>query len=80
MRGEGGGHWRLLEAGRVWRGLDAELGQVEIRTSLVAGVHGLVQPSLGVEAVEDNGVDGDSNDFDNDFDESAYKRPVLYPG
>ena len=39
-----------------------------------------MQFALGVEAVEDDGVDGDGDDFDDDFDDGADERPVLEGG
>ena len=75
--GEIGGHGGFLEAWGVGRGLDAKLGEVEVGAGFVADVHGLVEAALGVEAVEDYGVDGDGDDFDGDFDEGADERPAL---
>lgn len=74
---EGGGHGGFLEARGVGGGLGAELGQVEIRPGLVADVHRLVQSALGVEAVEDDGIDGDGDDLHDDLDEGADERPIL---
>jgi len=68
---EGRGHGRLLEAGSVWSRLTPELSKVEIRASSVPQIHRLGEPSFGVKAVEDNCVDGNSDDFDNDLNEST---------
>jgi len=68
---------RALEARGVGRGLGAELGEVEVGTGAVAEVHGLVEAALGVEAVEDDAVDGDGDDLDHDLDNGADQRPVL---
>ena len=74
---EGGGHGGFGEAGRVGGGLGAQLGEVEVGAGFVADVHALVQFALGVEAVEDDGVDGDCYYFDDDFDDGADEGPVL---
>ncbi len=36
-----------------------------------------MQSPLGVEAVEDNSIDSNSDDFDGDLNEGADKRPAL---
>ena len=36
-----------------------------------------MKAALGVEAIEHDPVDGDGDDFDDDFDEGADERPVL---
>ena len=74
---ECGGYGCFLEAGGVGRGLGAELGEVEVGARAVADVHGLVQAAFGEDAVGDDAVDGDGDDFDNDFDEGADEGPVL---
>ena len=61
----------------VGRGLGFELGEVEVRACLVAGVHGLPEFVLRVEAVEDDGVNSDGDEFDNDLDDAADQTPVL---
>ena len=66
-----------LEAGRVGRGLRAELREVEVRARRVPLGHGLAQTPLRVEAVEDHAVDEDGDDLDDDLDEAADERPVL---
>ena len=66
-----------MEARGVGCGLGAELSEVEIGAGTVAEVHGFVEAALGVEAVEDDAVDGDGDDFDDDFDEGADQGPVL---
>lgn len=68
---------RALKARGVGRGLGAELGEVEVGASAVAEVHGFVETALGVEAVEDDGVNGDGDDLDDDLDEGADQRPAL---
>ena len=68
---EGRSHWRLLKARGVGRGLGAKLSEVEVGASAVADVHGLVKAALGEDAVGDNAVNGDGDDFDNDFDEGT---------
>ena len=77
---EGGGHGGFGEAGGVGGGLGAQLGEVEVGAGFVADVHALVQFALGVEAVEDDGVDGDCYYFDDDFDDGADEGPVLGGG
>ena len=61
----------------VGGGLDAELGEVEIRSSLVTHVHGLMQLALAVVAVEHHAVQGDTHELDNNLDDDADERPVL---
>jgi hypothetical protein len=51
--------------------LGAQLGEVQIGAGLVADGHGLPELPLGPEAVEDDAVDGDAEDFDDDFDDTA---------
>ena len=64
-------------AGGVGCGLRAQLGEVEVGAGFVAGGHGLAELVFGVEAVEDDGVDGNGDDFDDDFDDGAEEGPVL---
>jgi hypothetical protein len=71
---EGG---RLGEARSVGGGLRAQLGKVEVGTSLVTHVHGFVQLALCPVAVEDNAVQGDADDLDDELDDDADQRPVL---
>jgi hypothetical protein len=47
------------------------LGKIQIRASLVPGIHGLSETVLGPEAVEDDSIDGDNNDFDHNLDDAA---------
>lgn len=68
---------RAVEARGVGRGLGAELGEVEVGAGAVAEIHGFVEAPLGVEAVEDDGVDGDGDDLDGDLDDGADQRPAL---
>lgn len=71
------GHVRRLgrarEPGGVGRGLRAELREIQVGPGLVTQVHGLAQPLLGVEAVEDDRVDEDDNDVDDDLDDGAHQ-------
>jgi hypothetical protein len=57
--------------------LASELSEVEIRPGLVAEIHGLVQLSLRVEAIEDDGVDNDGDGLHDNFDDTADKGPIL---
>jgi hypothetical protein len=57
--------------------LRAQLGEVQIRAGAITHGHGLAELALGPEAVEDDAVDGDDEDFDDDFDNAAYESPVL---
>lgn len=57
----------------VWSGLATELGEVEITSGAVADGHRFAQLAFGVEAVEDDTIDGDSDDLDDDFDDGADK-------
>ena len=76
---EGGGHGGFIvgETGGVGGGLGAELGEVEVGAGFVADVHALVEFALGVEAVEDDGVDCYRDYFDDDLDDGADEGPVL---
>jgi hypothetical protein len=65
------------KAGSVGCRLGAELSKVDVGTSLVTHGHRFAELALGPEAVEDDGVDDDAERFDNDFDDTADKRPVL---
>lgn len=57
--------------------LCSELCKVEIASSTITHSHRLAKLSLGVEAVEDNSVDGNGEDLNNNLDDGAYQRPVL---
>ena len=65
------------EAGGVGRGLRAQLGEVEVRASFVADVHGLAELAFGVVAVEDDAIDDNGDGLDDDFDDAADKGPGL---
>lgn len=65
------------KAGSVGCRLGAELGKVEVGTSLVAHGHGLSELAFGPEAVEDDGVDDDAERLNDNFDDAADKGPVL---
>lgn len=78
--------WRGWSIGRfggarepwgVGGGLHAKLGEVQIRSGLVAAVHSLRESSFGVEAVKDHGVDEEDRDLDDYFDDRTYQAPVL---
>lgn len=71
--------WRhgRLETGGVRCRLGLQLGEVEVATCFVADIHGFMEAALGVVAVEDDGVDGNGDDFDKDLDESADQGPML---
>jgi len=60
---------RCEEARSVGSRLNTELSEVQIGTSLVSQIHGLLQTLLRVEAVEDNGVDEDDQQFNDDFND-----------
>lgn len=63
----------------IGRGLGStQLGEVEIVPSLVAQIHGLAQTVLGVETVEDDGVDQNHKDLNDDLDDGADQHPVLH--
>lgn len=57
-------------------GLEA-LCEVELGAGFFATVHGLGKSSLCDEAVEDDGVDEDDEDFNDDFDDGTDETPVL---
>jgi hypothetical protein len=67
----------LSETGGVGSRLRAQLREVEIRAGLVADVHALAELALAVEAVKDDGVDGDGDGLDHDLDDAADERPFL---
>lgn len=75
---EGRRHGGLEEAGRVRCRLSAKLGKIEVGACSVADIHGLPELALGVEAVEDDCIDGDGYGFHNNFDDTADKRPLLF--
>lgn len=86
--GEGGGeaggfHVRAVgggegaEAGGVWGGLGAKLGEVQVGAGFVAVVHCLAELALGVVAVEDDAVDGNGDGLDDHFDDAADDGPGL---
>lgn len=77
MRWESRSHRRLLDARSVWSRLGFELSQIKIGTSFVSEIHGFGEPPLGIEAKEDDSVNGNRDDFDNDLDKSTDKRPIL---
>lgn len=66
------------EAGCAGGGLGTHLGEVEFGTGLVAVVHGFGETAFGYEAVEDDGIDEDDDDFEDDFDYGADQAPVLF--
>lgn len=66
------------EARSVGSGLRAQLSKVEVGTGAVADSHGLAELALRPESVEDDGVDDDAEGLDDDFDNAAYERPVLW--
>lgn len=68
---------RAREARRVGGGLRAKLGEIEVGTSSVSDVHGLVQTTLGVVSVKDDAVEQDADDLDDDLDDDADEGPVL---
>jgi hypothetical protein len=57
--------------------LHLELSEVEIRTGIVADSHGLSETTLGVVAVKSDAIDDDGDNFNDNFDNAANKRPVL---
>jgi len=65
------------EARCVGRGLRAELSKIEIGAGTVTLGHGLPELPLGPESVEDDSVDGDTQDFNDYLDDAAHKSPVL---
>ena len=68
-----GGHGGLLETRCIGRRLGAQLREVQVGAGTVTDVHGFMELTLRAQAVEDNGVEGDCNDFDNNFNEGAYQ-------
>lgn len=67
----------MREARRIWHGLGSQLCEVQIGSSAVADSHGFSELALGVEAVENNAVDGNGKNFNNYFDNAADEGPVL---
>lgn len=58
--------------------MGAELRKIEIGASLVTNVHALSELALAPESIEDDGIDGDSNGLDHDFDNTANESPFLH--
>jgi hypothetical protein len=56
------------------------LSKVKVRTGAVTHGHGLAELALRPKAVENNTVNGDDEDFDDNFNDAAYKCPVLVIG
>ena len=77
MRRKCRGHGSLLKAGGIGCRLTSELSKIKIRASFVTQIHRFGESALGVEAVKDNGVNADGENFDDDLDESAKQRPIL---
>ena len=77
VRRKSGSHRSLLEARSVGRRLTSELSKIKVRASFVTQIHGFSEPALGVEAVKDDGVNADGENFDNNLNKSAKQRPVL---
>ena len=67
----------MWEARGVRCGLDAELGEIEIGSRVVPAVHGVHESSLGVDSIEDHGIDENDQNLDDDFDDGANQTPVL---
>lgn len=67
----------LSEARCIGCALASQLRQVQISAGSVSCVHGLPEPVLRPEAVEDNGVDGDDDDLHNDLNDAADQTPIL---
>lgn len=65
------------EARRVGGGLRAQLSEIQVGAGAVTHSHGFAELTLGPEAVEDDAVDGDDENFDYNLDDTAYKCPVL---
>jgi len=65
------------EARSVGRGLRAQLSEIQVGAGAVTHGHGFAELALGPETVEDDAVDGDDENLDYDFDDAAYKCPVL---
>lgn len=61
----------LGKARGVGGGLRAELSEVEIRTSAVTQIHGLVKAAFGIEAIEDDSVDGNGDRLNDDLNEGT---------
>ena len=61
----------LSEARGIGSGLGAELSEIEIRAGFVSDIHRLPELAFRVEAVEDDGIDGDGDSLDDDLNEAA---------
>jgi len=57
--------------------LGAKLSQVQIRASLVAHIHRLVELALGPVAVEDDAVQGDADDLDNELNDDDEQMTTI---
>lgn len=62
----------------IGSGLTAELGEVEIRAGLVPDIHALSELALAPESIKDDGVDGNGDCLDHDFDDAADECPILH--
>ena len=81
FHGRGREEWRHGSAGETWGvggGLHPEMGEVQIRTGPVPELHGLLEPPLGVESVEDDDVDEDDEHLDHHGNDGAEQRPILF--
>ena len=58
--------------------MGAELSKIKIGASLVTNVHALSELALAPKSIEDDGIDGDRDSLDDDFDDAANKRPLLH--
>lgn len=65
------------EAGSVGSRLGSQLGKVQVGTGTVSHVHRLHETAFGVESVEDDAVERDTDDLDDHFDDDADEGPVL---
>lgn len=68
---------RVRVAGGIRRGLGAKLGEVEVAACLIAVSHRLSEASLGPEAVEDEAVNRDNEEFNDNLNDGTDKGPVL---
>lgn len=57
--------------------LRAQLGEIHVGAGAIPEIHGLGKAALGVVPVEDDAVEGDSDDLDDDLDDDADQGPVL---
>ena len=70
-------HGRLGKSWSIRGRLCPQLGQIQIGACFVAHIHRFVEPTFGIESIEDDRVDGNRDNFNDDFDQGADQGPIL---